>query len=46
MWRGPAADWLSRDEAAKELRNQENSAWVTKQLKKVLDPKDPNILEA
>ena len=31
------ANKLSRDEAAKELGNKENSDWVTKQLKKALN---------
>jgi len=34
------ADRLSRDEAARELKNKGNSDWVMKQLKKALDPKD------
>ncbi len=33
------ADKLSRDEAARELKNGENSDWVTKQLRKALDPR-------
>ena len=39
------ADRLSRGEAAKELTNGENSDWVTKQLKKALDPKDRDTVE-
>jgi hypothetical protein len=39
------ADKLSRDEAARELKNEENSSWVTKQLKKALDPKDRDTVE-
>jgi len=39
------ADRLSRDEAARELKNEENSSWVTKQLKKALDPKDMDTIE-
>jgi len=39
------ADRLSRDEAARELKNEENSSWVTKQLRKVLDPKDRDTVE-
>jgi hypothetical protein len=31
--------------AAKELGNEENSSWVTKQLKKALDPKDRDTIE-
>ena len=38
-------DKLSRDEAARELKNEENSSWVTKQLKKALDPKDRDTVE-
>jgi hypothetical protein len=33
------ADRLSRDEASKELKNGENSDWVTKQLKKAWTPR-------
>ncbi len=40
------ADRLSRDEAARELKNEENSSWVTKQLKKALNPKDRDTVEA
>jgi hypothetical protein len=29
----------------KELKNEENSDWVTKQLKKALDPKDRDTVE-
>ena len=39
------ADKLSRDEAARELKNEENSDWVTKQLRKALDPKDRDTVE-
>jgi hypothetical protein len=39
------ADKLSRGEAARELGNEENSDWVTKQLKKALDPKDKDTVE-
>jgi hypothetical protein len=34
------ADWLSRGEAANELKNEGNSGWLGKQLKRALDPKD------
>jgi hypothetical protein len=34
------ADKLSRDEAARELRNEQNSDGVCRQLKNTLDPKD------
>ena len=36
---------LSRDEATKELRNDENSDWVKGQLRKSLDPKDRDTVE-
>ena len=39
------ADRLSRDDAARELGNEEDSDWVTKQLKKALDPKDRDTVE-
>jgi hypothetical protein len=39
------ADRLSGDEAARELKNGENSDWVTKQLKRALDPKDRDTVE-
>jgi hypothetical protein len=39
------AEKLSRDEAAKELGNEENSDWVRRQLKKALDPKDRDTVE-
>ena len=38
-------DKLSGGEAAKELKNEENSDWVTKQLKKALDPKGRGTVE-
>lgn len=34
------ADKLSRDEAARELRNEQDSDGVCRQLKNALDPKD------
>jgi hypothetical protein len=36
---------LSRDEAAGGLKNEENSSWITKQLKKALDHKDREAVE-
>jgi len=36
---------LSRDESARELKNEENSSWVKKRLKKALDPKDSDTVE-
>jgi hypothetical protein len=39
------AEKLSRDEAARELGNEENSDWVRGQLKKALDPKDRDTVE-
>lgn len=33
------------DEAARELKNEENSSWVAKQLKKALDPMDRDTVE-
>ncbi|MGA1975364.1 MAG: hypothetical protein ABSG92_06980 [Conexivisphaerales archaeon] len=32
-------------EAARELGNEENSDWITEQLKKALDPKDRDTVE-
>jgi hypothetical protein len=32
-------------EVARELGNEENSDWITEQLKKALDPKDRDTVE-
>ena len=39
------AESLSRDEAGRELKNEENSSWVKGQLRKALDPKDRDTVE-
>jgi hypothetical protein len=39
------AERVSKDEAAKELGNDENSDWIKKQLKRALDPKDKDTVE-
>ena len=39
------ADRLSRDDAARELGNEENSDWVRRQLKKALYPKERGTVE-
>jgi hypothetical protein len=36
---------LSRGEGARGLGNEGSSDWVTKQLKKALDPKDRDTVE-